>query len=335
MDEQYRAGGPASVRVADTLRERIRSGALAPGERVPSTREISREWGVAMATATKVLAALRADGLVQPVTGVGTVVRDGPAPGPPPGRAPAGAARTVRSRPHGTGPRTGATATGAGSETGLSTGLVVRTALAVADAEGLAALSMRRVAVELGVATMSLYRHVADKDDLLVRMLDAAFDEWVPPPPPPPGWRAGVEQVCHALWSGFRRHPWMASALSLTRPQALAGAMVYSDRILGGLAELGLSPTVAFDTQLILFNFTRGVAISLESEQQAEADTGRTADEWVDEHLPDTRAALGTRDLPALRHTLDRLVDGYDLDLDHLFTTGLAHLLDGIAARHT
>ena len=51
----------------------------------------------------------------------------------------------------------------------------------VADKEGLGALSMRRIAVELQVATMTLYRHVRDKDDLLTLMIDAAFAEWQPP----------------------------------------------------------------------------------------------------------------------------------------------------------
>lgn len=307
---------PPSVRVADALRERIRSGALAPGDRVPSTREITREWGIAMATATKVLTALRDDGLVRPVPGVGTVVQG-------PGH---------RARPD---PRT-ADGPRSAPDTGLTADRVVAAATAVADAEGLAALSMRRVAVELGVATMSLYRHVGDKDDLLIRMMDAAFDEWTGPAGPPDGWRERVEQPCRAMWLRFRRHPWLASAFSLTRPQPLAGGMTYSDQILRGLAELGMSTVTAFDTQLILFNFVRGIAVSLESEQQAEADTGRTADEWIDDHTADTDAAMATRQVPALRDTVTRLGrHGYDLDLDALFETGLTYLLDGIAARHS
>lgn len=312
MNDHGHTTAPASARVTAALRERIRSGALGPGERVPSTREITREWGVAMATATKVLAALRAEGLVRPVPGVGTVVQE----------------PSIASRPSPS--RTATSATG--SDTGLTTARVVATAVAVADAEGLAALSMRRVALELGVATMSLYRHVADKDDLLIRMMNHAFDEWRVPDTPARDWRDRVERVCRALWARFRGHPWLASALSLTRPQALAGAMVYSDHLLAGLTELGLGPVAAFDTQLILLNFVRGLAVSLEFEQQAEADTGQTADEWVDENEAATRAALQTRALPALRETMDRLgTGGYDLDLDKLFETGLAYLLDGLA----
>src|SRR5262245_51012513 len=65
----------ASHRVAAELRARIRSGALAPGERIPSARGITAEFGVALATAQKVLATLRREGLVRAIPGVGTVVR--------------------------------------------------------------------------------------------------------------------------------------------------------------------------------------------------------------------------------------------------------------------
>ncbi|WP_279581351.1 GntR family transcriptional regulator [Fodinicola feengrottensis] len=61
--------------IADEIRGRIESGALAPGERVPSTRQIARDWQVAMATATKVLTTLRQQDLVEARPGIGTVVR--------------------------------------------------------------------------------------------------------------------------------------------------------------------------------------------------------------------------------------------------------------------
>jgi AcrR family transcriptional regulator len=58
---------------------------------------------------------------------------------------------------------------------------------------------MRRVAGELGVATMSLYRHVTDKDDLLARMMDASFSEWPFPDDPPEGWRDRLELATRML----------------------------------------------------------------------------------------------------------------------------------------
>lgn len=78
-----------SARVVSDLRRRIAAGELAPGERVPSTRAITREWGVAIATASRALAALRAEGLVRVVPGVGTVVAE------PAGRVPEPARKSV------------------------------------------------------------------------------------------------------------------------------------------------------------------------------------------------------------------------------------------------
>lgn len=64
------------LRIVAGLRRRIREGEFAAGDRIPSTREITREWGVAMATASKVIGSLREEGLVRAVTGVGTVVAE-------------------------------------------------------------------------------------------------------------------------------------------------------------------------------------------------------------------------------------------------------------------
>src|ERR1700733_5296900 len=65
---------PPYAQIAAELRDQINNGTLAPGDRVPSTREITQRWGVAMATATKALAALRQEGMIRPIPGVGTVV---------------------------------------------------------------------------------------------------------------------------------------------------------------------------------------------------------------------------------------------------------------------
>src|ERR1700759_1496048 len=92
--------GPPYARIAAELRDQIERGELQPGQRVPSTREITGRWGVAMATATKVLATLRQDGLVHPVPGGGTVVTD-PATGPPRQPGPARAPGPGTGRPGG------------------------------------------------------------------------------------------------------------------------------------------------------------------------------------------------------------------------------------------
>ncbi|HEY0255089.1 MAG TPA: GntR family transcriptional regulator, partial [Kofleriaceae bacterium] len=155
----------ASARVIADLRDRIRSGKLAPGAPVPSARQIVREWGVAIATATKALAQLRKDGLVRVQPGIGTIVKGEAAPE-------------------------------------LSRVRIVEAAIAIADDEGTAALSMRTVAKELGVATMSLYRHVPSKEILLDLMADSALSE-TEVPKPRGGWRTTVEVLMRLQWDGY------------------------------------------------------------------------------------------------------------------------------------
>ena len=146
---------PPYRRIADEIRARIADRALRPGDPVPSARAITREWGVALATATKVLATLNAEGVTRSLPGRGTVVAGPAVPAQPTGVA-ARAARRNEGDPD------------------LTRERIVAAAIRVADAEGLAQLSMRRIATELGAAPMSLYRHVNGKDELLVSMMDSA-----------------------------------------------------------------------------------------------------------------------------------------------------------------
>jgi len=159
---------PPYRRIADEIRARIADGELRPGDLVPSARGITREWGVALATATKVLATLSAEGVTRPLPGRGTVVADLAVPaGPESG--PAGVARRAEGDPD------------------LTRERIVAAAVRVADAEGLAQLSMRRIATELSASPMSLYRHVNGKDELLTAMQDNVISEYPLTAQPPEG----------------------------------------------------------------------------------------------------------------------------------------------------
>ncbi|WP_327280847.1 MULTISPECIES: TetR/AcrR family transcriptional regulator C-terminal domain-containing protein [unclassified Streptomyces] len=306
---------PRYSQIVGELRRRIERGELAPGDRVPSTREITKQWGVAMATATKVLTELRHEGMVRAVPGVGTVVAA-------PSRPARAAHPAAASRP-------GRPSEASSAQTPLTLGRIVGAAVTVADTEGLAAVSMRRVAFELGVATMSLYRHVAHKDDLLTRMMDTAIAEYPLPADPPDGWREAVELAARQLWDLFRRHPWFAPALSVTRPQMITSALPYSEWMLATLHAHGLDLHSAFTAHLMMLNYARGVAVHLESEQEAEAHSGLDNEEWMDTQEPALLANLATGRFPELSRLATA---GYDLDLDALFEFGLQRLLDGLAA---
>lgn len=315
-----RPGASRYGEIVTELRQRIETGELRPGDRVPSTREITRQWGVAMATATKVLTELRHEGLVRSVPGVGTVVDAGSRPVP---TGPTGATRrstppTPAAPPH----RKNA------SDRALTPERIVAAATAVADAEGLAAVSMRRIAAELEVATMSLYRHVADKDDLLMQMMDAAFAKSPFPINSSESWRDRIELAARMLWAMFRRHPWLAPALSVTRPQPVASAIPFTEWVLNALDGHGLDLQTIFTAYITLFNYVRGTAVNVEMETEAEALTGLNNEEWMDAQEAALQAILATGPFPMFRRLATA---GYDFDLDGLFEFGLQRLLDGIA----
>jgi AcrR family transcriptional regulator len=312
---------PPYRQIAAAVRRRIVTGELRPGDRVPSARQLTREFGVAIATATKVLAELRRDGLVRAVPGVGTVVAAPEPPGPPvvdAGRRDPSPAPTPDRRRAGREPAAE-----------LSRERIVRAAIDIADAEGMASLSMRRVAMALDVATMSLYRHVRGKDELVLFMIDTAIGEERLPRTPPADWRAALDHVSRLQWRLFRRHRWLGPALSLTRPQIAPNAILHTEWVLRVLHGLGLGAAAMMHVHTTLFIFVRGLATSLETEAEAERDTGMTSDEWIEtqEAAFTAVAASGAFEMFArlLRET------DVDMDVDTLFEFGLARLLDGFA----
>ena len=288
---------PPYRQIADEVRRRVAAGELGPGDRVPSTRQLARDFGVAIATATKALATLRQEGITVARPGVGTAV------------APRATAARTRA-PDGE----------------LSRQRIVGAATAVADAHGLGELSMRRVAAELGAATMSLYRHVAGKEELIVLMIDAALGEERLPAVRPAGWRAGLTVSTTLLWRLFRRHPWLAPAMSLTRPQPAPNGLLLVEWVLETLAPTRLDRRQRLYVHILLFSFARGIATALEPEAEAVRETGLSSDEWMDALTPP--AALSTEALPHFAELVER--DDFDLDLDLLFRFGLARLLDGL-----
>lgn len=296
---------PPYLRIAGDIGRRIALGELAPGDRVPSTRRITQEWGVAMATATKALAALNQEGLVRAVPGVGTVVvapdRD----------------RELR------------VAAGRAGQ-GLTRERIIRAAIALVDTEGLAALSMRRLATEFGTSTMALYRHVPSKGELVRLMSEAVFSEG-PPGPRPAGWRAQLAREARWLWEQYERHPWLARAMAaLTRPMASPHAMRFTERVLSAVSGLGLTPYQMIHVHLTLLGYAQGVALAIELESQARQDTGMTPEEWMASNEPRMEEIQTNGAYPTLSALFGQ--DEFDLELGALFEFGLERMLDGVAA---
>ena len=299
---------PPSARVAADIRRRITSGELHDGDRVPSTREITKQWGVAMATATKALVLLRDEGLVRAQSGRGTVVAT---PAARDGGVPHAARRRVRE-----------------ADQELTQADVVRAAIHIADTEGLSVLSMRRVASALDIATMTLYRYVPSKYELVVMMADAVFAESPPPADAPRGWRDRFELIARLQWSGYRLHPWLAQVISFTRPEPTPHALPNTEWALAALEGLGLDASTMLYLVVTLFGYVRGTAVALELEAEAVRATGLSDEEWMHGQELRMAAIMESGRFPALSRVI---MHDIDFNLEDFFEFGLQRLLDGMA----
>ena len=155
---------------------------------------------------------------------------------------------------------------------GLSRDRIVAAAIELADADGLGALSMARLAERLGSGTMSLYRHITNKDELVTFMLSAAAG------PPPPSrddadWRVALSDWASALWDLYHRHPWILQTVA-AGPPADPGQLAWLDAGLAALGGTGLAERDKLAAVMAVLHYVRGAAaIAIEAGQVDSADT--------------------------------------------------------------
>ncbi|WP_101786659.1 TetR/AcrR family transcriptional regulator [Nonomuraea indica] len=208
--------------------------------------------------------------------------------------------------------------------TGLSLDRIVRAAVELADAEGLAGLSMRKVADRLGFTTMSLYRHVPGRDQLVDLMRDAVMGEPAEDGRPGEGgWRERLEACARRSWELRRRHPWLAEVRGSRHVPGPNGVAHY-ERMLGALDGTGLAPAEVVAVVGLVSRFVDAEASLLVEAAETERSSGVSEAEWWG-----ARGTLFDRlgDYP----TITRLWEAgaYDRPVDP-FGFGLARLLDGV-----
>ncbi|MFK8846507.1 TetR/AcrR family transcriptional regulator [Streptomyces sp. Ac-502] len=184
---------------------------------------------------------------------------------------------------------------------------------------------MRRVAAEFGASSMALYRHVANKDELVMLMADATFAEIELPAPAPRHWRARMEAGARLQWQLYQRHPWVAQWLSITRPQPLPHAMTLIEWTMGATR---FDPLTKLRLALTLLNHVRGTAVAMEEDLEAEQQTGMDQDQWMASLEPEYERIVESGSFP-MYAGVDDMDDAGMLQLDALFEFGLARLLDG------
>lgn len=215
-----------------------------------------------------------------------------------------------------------------GPKPGLTLERIVAAAIAVADADGLDGLSMRRVAAELGVGAMSLYRYVPGKAELLDLMLDqvsgpseAVCGAAVQ------GWRAAIEVIA---WEGralYLAHPWLLQ-VNWSRPVFGPNTLAGFEQSIATLDGLGLTGQEKVSIMITVDSFVTGNVRQQVRYASAPEETGISNEDFWSQQYPVLEAAMSTGDYPSVA-ALDE--DAFAAGWEETFEFGLHRLLDGVA----
>jgi len=212
----------------------------------------------------------------------------------------------------------------------LSLERIVKAGVSVAASEGLPAVSMSRVAAELGASTMSLYRYVAAKDELLSLMVDAALGPPAPDVDPEQDWRARLNDWSWRYHDRLRRHPWVLR-MPITGPPVTPNQTAFLEHGLRTLSDTGLAEHEKASIVLLVSSYVRSaVALSADIEDGFLASPP-TRDEAMTGYAALLRRLTDRERFPALHDVLDAGVFDAADDPDAEFTFGLERILDGVA----
>jgi AcrR family transcriptional regulator len=209
---------------------------------------------------------------------------------------------------------------------------IVAVAIRIADAEGLEAVSIRRVASELGSGAASFYRYMADKQDLFDRMADAVLGEDALPKPSR-HWRSALRKVARLSRAMYLRHPWM---LTVSGFRMLNGTNLlrWIELTLAAIDGNGLD----IDEMLVLSNglfaYVRGQAASEIGERQATVRSGMSREEWMYAHTDAIHTVLESGRFPYFNRIVKEAETPHrERQEERAFEDGLECLLDGFATR--
>lgn len=210
---------------------------------------------------------------------------------------------------------------------------VLQAATSLADRVGIEQLSMRKLAGDLGVGTMTLYAHVPGKGELIDLMVDSAHGEVrYGGPPSQSSWRRGLREVAEANWGLLTQHAWLLD-IDTTRPPLGPGTIAKYDAELRVLAESGLDD-IQIDQvlSLVLEHVKASARQSLSREP--EVAEGPSDQEWWDRTRPLLAAFMDAREFPYAARIGEAAGQEYGAtsDPERSYAFGLTTILDGVAA---
>ncbi|SHF93752.1 TetR/AcrR family transcriptional regulator [Streptoalloteichus hindustanus] len=216
----------------------------------------------------------------------------------------------------------------------LSRGQIVAEAVRLLDAEGVEALSMRRLGARLNAGATSLYRHVANRDELIELVVDEVYGEIeVPEAAGGEGWREAVATCAHSVRAMILRHPWTASVLGQVGLSYLGPhVMRLNDRMLALFEAAGFPLAEADQALSSVFAYVIGMGISEAAWLAMVARSGQDEQEWQENLRPTAeRAAQPYERLH--EQFVSQQAQHPRQARDEKFHYGLERLLDGLSAR--
>lgn len=208
---------------------------------------------------------------------------------------------------------------------------IVRAAIALADADGLAAVSLRNVGAALNAGPMRLYGYVATKEELLDLMVDAVYGEMVPARAPRGDWRKAMRGVAQRMRRAAGDHPWFVDLVG-GRPHIGPNALAHMEASLASLSGTpGFEEVDAIMQAVATVNaYLLGALRAQKTERQAELDSGMDEEQWQSATSPYMHRMLATGRYPLLGRVVR---EASHPSPDVVFDRGLDCVLDGIAAR--
>ena len=208
---------------------------------------------------------------------------------------------------------------------------IVKAAMDVADADGLATLSMRKVAEQLSVGTMSLYTYVPGKAELIDLMLDQAVagpNEHVEGT-----WRERLERIAHENWWRYHRHPWLLE-ITMVRPVLGPNVIARYDHELEAVDGIGLTDVEMDAVVSLIAGHVEGAARRALEAAHAERSTGQSDEAWWAERAPLLERLVEPERYPTAGRVGQAAGGEHNAAYapEHSFEFGLERILDGVQA---
>lgn len=207
----------------------------------------------------------------------------------------------------------------------MSVERIVQAAITLADAEGLDAVTMRKVATALGSGTTSLYRYLENRDELLDLMVDAVRSGEAAEPSG--DWRADLSAIAREQRELLLRHPWLGQVLS-TRPALGPNSLRHMDRALAAAEGLTSDVTLAGQVTSLIFDYVLGATSRQLADTAERRRTGLSTAQWRASVAPYIQEVIASGAYP---HFARRVVEADDPGFTDQFEYGLERLLAGLA----